>query len=317
MHKTIIMKSARKYSRTPKKASKRVDIYQKVTNKMIAKLEEGTAPWRCSWNELGMAKNYVGGNVYWGINAILLNIFPKFEVPYYLTYKQAEALGGNVRKGAVSEKVYFFKAYHKDQDGKSVSESVASELRAGGASVRTIPFLKSFSVFNVADVEGVDFDIPAAAEHEHPANERCENLLRQLVYPPKFVNEDDNGAWYAPARDTLNMPKLGRFDTAEDYYSILFHELTHATGHVTRLNREGITGRVKQRSEIYAKEELTAEMGAAFLRAHTGINVPEVFDNSAAYIASWLKHLRNDKTLVFKAAAQAQKAADYLLNVEA
>ena len=310
------MTRARKFFKKAKPAKKRVDIYQEVTDKMIAKLEEGTAPWRCCWNRLGPAKNYVGGNVYRGINAFLLNFFPKFEVPYYLTYKQAQELGGNVRKGAVSEKVYFFKAFHKDQDGKSVSESVANELRAGGASVRSIPFLKSFSVFNVADVEGVEFDIPELIEHEHPVNERCENLVKELVNPPKFISEDANGAWYSPRRDSLNMPQIGQFETVEEYYGTLFHELTHATGHVTRLNREGVTGTIKQGSEVYAKEELTAEMGAAFLRAHTQIDGVEVFDNSAAYIAGWLKHLRNDNQLVFRAAAQAQKAADYLLNVE-
>ena len=290
------------------------DIYQEVTDRVIRKLEEGTAPWRCEWNRYGAARNVVSGTVYSGINFFMLNFFPSFPVPYYLTYKQAQEMGGQVRKGAKSEKVYFFKRLYKDQDGRKVSDEVANELRGTGE-LTAIPYLKVFSIFNVQDVEGIDFDIPELAVHDHPLDERCEQLIGKVANPPQFVTEDVNGAWYEPRRDVINLPPLGAFSSPEAYYSTLFHELTHSTGHATRLNRETIAGKIDRKSAGYAREELTAEMGAAFLRGHAGINLPEVFDNSAAYIADWLKHLRNDKELVFSAAAQAQKAVDYLLGV--
>lgn len=294
----------------------RPDLYQEVTDKIIKKLEEGTAPWRCSWSRYGMAKNYVSGNTYRGINAFLMNFLPVHPIPYYLSFKQAKDLGGHVKKGSKAEKVYFFKSYYKDADGKSISDETATQMHAAGEKVQFIPFLKSYSVFNVADVEGVEFDIPELKAHQHSTNERCEAMIAAIKNPPAFVSEDHNGAWYSPRRDKLNMPPLGNFESAEEYYCTKYHELTHATGHVTRLNRDGITGKVTRGSDEYAREELIAEMGASFLCAATGIDVGAVTDNSAAYIAGWLSRLQNDKMLVLKAAAGAQKAADYLLNIE-
>lgn len=292
------------------------DLYQEVTDKIIKKLEEGTAPWRCSWSRYGMAQNYISGNAYRGINAFLMNFIPVHPIPYYLSFKQAKDLGGHVKKGAKAEKVYFFKAYHKDADGKTITEDRAAQLAGMGEGVQRIPFLKSFAVFNIADVEGVEFDIPELKEHENDPIPACEALVSAVPNPPTFVHEDGNGAWYAPKRDKLNMPLLNQFESAEEYYCTLFHELTHSSGHVSRLNRDGITGTVKRGSDEYAREELIAEMGASFLCAAAGIDVASVTDNSAAYIAGWLSRLQNDKTLVLKAAAGAQKAADYLLNIE-
>lgn len=292
------------------------DLYQEVTNKIITKLEEGTAPWQCSWSRYGMARNYVSGNTYRGINAFLMNFLPVHPIPYYLSFKQAKDLGGHVKKGSKAEKVYFFKAYYKDADGKSISDETATRLSASGEKIQFIPFLKSYSVFNVADVEGVDFNLPEIELHYHSPLERCEAMLAAIKNPPQYVKEDPNGAWYSPRRDVLNMPGRNQFKSVEEYYCTKFHELTHSTGHVTRLNREGVAGEIKRGSDEYAREELIAEMGASFLCAATGIDVAAVTDNSAAYIAGWLKRLKDDKTLVLKAAAGAQKAADYLLNVE-
>ena len=300
------------------KRTKRVkpDLYQQVTDKMIELLNQGVAPWRCSWSRYGMAKNYVSGNTYRGINAFLLNFLPNHPIPYYVSFRQAKELGGHVRKGAKSEKVYFFKAYHKDGDGKTVGEDRAAQLAGMGEEVHRIPFLKSFSVFSIADVEGVEFDTPEVVLKQHEKIERCEQLVRQLKNPPEILTEDANRAYYDPRRDVLNMPQMGQFDEPEEYYSTLFHELTHSTGHVTRLKREGITGEIVRGSENYAREELIAEMGASFLCAHTGIDRERVTENSAAYLASWLKRLQDDKKLVLKAAAAAQRAADYLMSVE-
>ena len=177
-----------KYSKKGTKS--KPDFYQEVTDKMIEKLETGTAPWRCEWNRFGLAKNYVSGKAYRGINAFMLNFFPAFPIPYYLSYKQANELGGNVRRGAKSEKVYFYKSINKDEDGRTVSETEATDLIAGGDAVRRIPFLKSFSVFNIADVEGVEFDLPEFVKHANPPNERCDQVVKELTDPPEFIHED-------------------------------------------------------------------------------------------------------------------------------
>ena len=252
-----------------------------------------------------MAKNYVNGNTYRGINAFLLNFLTNHPIPYYVSFRHAKVLGGHVRKGAKSEKVYFFKAYHKDGDGKTVGEDRAAQLAGMGEEVHRIPFLKSLSVFSIADVEGVEFDKPEVVLKQHEKIERCKQLVKQLKNSPQILTEDANRAYYEPRRDVLNMPQMGQFDKPEEYYTTLFHELTHSTGHVTRLNREGIAGEIVRGSDNYAREELIAEMGASFLCAHIGIDRERVTENSAAYLASWLKRLQNDKKLVLKAAAAA------------
>lgn len=296
-----------------KKTTKR-DLYQEVTDKMINLLEQGVAPWRCSWSRYGLARNYATGHIYSGINAILMNLTPH-PIPYFVSFKQAKALGGKIRKGAKSSAVYFFKSYHKDQHGKTISPQQVQALHGMGEETNRIAFLKYFNVFNIEDVEGVEFDIPEVELKDHERIAQCEQLIKEIPHPPQLVYEDANRAYYVPSTDKLNVPELGQFETAEEYYSTLFHELTHSTGHASRLNRDGITKTDGFGSTEYSKEELIAEMGASFLCAHTGIDLPEVTENSAAYLQGWLSVLKADKKLIFKAAAEAQKAADYLRGI--
>lgn len=296
-----------KNSRTQKR-----DLYQEVTNKMVALLEKGVAPWRCTWNRYGLARNFATGHIYTGINAFLMNLTPH-PIPYFMSFKQAKAKGGKIRKGAKSEMVFFYKPLFKDKDENFIAPDKAVALKGMGEEVQVIPMLKYFNVFNIADVEGIEIDIPEVELKEHERIEECERIIKSVPNAPEYVFEDANRAYYSPHSDKLNMPDIAQFETAEDYYCTFFHELTHATGHQSRLNREGITELNPFGSPEYSREELIAEMGASFLSAQVGINYDELTENSAAYLQGWLKVLKADKKLVFKAAAEAQKAADYIL----
>lgn len=290
---------------TKKSKTTKRDLYQEVTNKMIALIEQGVAPWRCTWNKYGLARNYATGHKYTGINAFLMNLTPH-PIPYFMSFKQAKAMGGKIRKGAKAEMVYFFKPLFKDSDDNFIGLEKAKALKGMGEEVQVIPMLKYYNVFNIQDVEGIEIEIPEVQLKDHKRIEKCEAIIKGIKNPPKYVFENANQAYYAPISDKLNMPAIGQFETAEDYYTTFFHELTHATGHI-KLNPFGSPG--------YSKEELVAEMGASFLSAYVGINYDGLTKNSAAYLKGWLSVLKADKKLIFKAAAEAQRAADYILGV--
>jgi antirestriction protein ArdC len=292
------------------------DLYQVITNKVIALLEAGTVPWQRPWNQYGLARNYATGHVYTGINAFLLNFFPSFDVPFYLTYKQAQALGGQVRKGAKAETVYFFKTLYKDADGKNLKPAQVAKLQSGEKLVKAIPMPRTFHLFNIADIDGIDFDIPELSDNPNAPIEACDNFVTGLQSVPEIHHKDLNHAYYTPVADEINMPPLPRFSCSPAYYKTLFHEITHSTGHESRLNRPGITLPMEQRvprSEPHAHEELIAELGAIYLCQHAGISQQPLQENAAAYIDSYLGYLKNDKRFLFQASSQAQKAVNFLL----
>jgi antirestriction protein ArdC len=297
------------------KSYQKKDHYQEVTNKMVALLEQGVAPWRCTWSRYGMARNAVTSHIYTGINAFLMNL-TGHAVPYFVTFKQAKQLGGKIRKGASANPVYFFKSVFKDEEGKTVKGEQIATLQGMGEEVNRIAFLKYYNLFNIADVEGVEFPLPDLKTYYHNPLEQCEQLLRNIPNPPSYVLKNGSQPYYSPSKDELNMPKREQFETAEDYYTTFYHELVHATGHTSRLNRESVNKCTPLGSPDYSREELIAELGASFLAAHTGINLPEITENSAAYLQGWLKALKADPKMIFKAAAEAQKAADYLTKTE-
>jgi antirestriction protein ArdC len=300
---------------TKKSKIQKRDLYQEVTDRMIELLEQGVAPWRCTWSKYGAARNYATGHIYTGINAFLMNLTPH-PIPYFMSFKQAKAKGGKIKKGAKANMVLFYKTLFKNEDEGFISGKQALALQGMGEEVQTIPMLKYYNVFNIEDVEGIEIDIPEVELKEHERNESCENIIQNVQNAPEYVHQDANRAYYTPLSDKLNMPALGQFETAEDYYCTFFHELTHATGHKSRLNREGITKLKPFGSPSYSREELIAEMGASFIAAHVGINYDEITQNSAAYLQGWLSVLKADKKLIFKAAAEAQRAADYILSVK-
>jgi antirestriction protein ArdC len=316
---------------TKTKRAQRVkpDLYQVITDKVIELLEAGTVPWQRPWNQYGLARNFATGHVYTGINAFLLNFFPSFDVPFYLTYKQAQALGGQVRQGAKAETVYFFKTLYKDADGKNLTvensrvakPAQIAKLGDGDKFVKAIPMPRTFHLFNIADIDGIVFNIPEISDNPNAPIQACDNFLTGLQSVPEVRHEDLNHAYYAPVADQINMLPLPRFSCSPAYYKTLFHEITHSTGHESRLCRPGITLPTEQRvpgSEPHAHEELIAELGAVYLCQHAGITVAPPLgagglENAAAYINSYLGHLKNDKRFLFQASSQAQKAVNFLL----
>lgn len=286
------------------------DMYQTVTNRIIERLEQGELTWRKPWSSYGLARNYVSGKVYRGINMLLMNLFSPHSIPYYLTFKQAQELGGNVRKGAKSQQVFYFNVIFKDANNQTLSKEQAKAL---GDDVKVIRFLKYYNVFNVEDIEGVEFKIDDLRLVPHEKIERCEQVWNAYPSPPQYVEEDRARAFYRPEKDLINMPPIEQFETAENYYATLFHEAIHSTGHPNRLNREGVAQFDRFGSERYSLEELVAELGASFLCGLTGIDREPIIENTAAYIQGWLKKLKDDKQFIFKAAAEAQKAVDSIV----
>ena len=326
--KPAAKKATAKKAATKKASSKpRPDVYQIVTDALLAKLEAGTIAWRKPWHEMGAPRNYVSGRFYSGINSFLLNMTGC--VPYFLTFKQAKALGGSIRQGAKSYPVIFFKMLTK-KEGTATPAPTAGQP----ADDKKVPLLQYYRVFSVEDVVGVEIKLPeVVAKPEHEPVAACEQVLANWSDKPKITHMQQR-AYYSPLLDYVNMPKAESFHVPAEYYATLFHELGHSTGHPTRLNREGITEAIKFGSPNYAREELVAEISAAFLCAFTGI-APQVIDNSAAYLVSWLgklnpdqknavkdsdtyrafwvEKLKEDKKLVIQAAASAKKAAEYIL----
>jgi len=285
-----------------KKAStkkSRVDVYQMVTDKMIALLEKGVNPWQQTWTGYGLAKNYATGKPYRGINCLLMNN-TEHSIPYFMSFRQVKAKGGSIRKGAKAEQVIFFKKYFKDADGNAIAPEMVGTIKAAGKKVISGAYIKYSNVFNIADIEGIDFVLTEVQLNDNQRIEQCERIITSMPNPPVFNKVAANKAYYVPTLDSINMPTIQQFTSSEEYYCTLFHELIHSTGHESRLNRVGITNTQIMGADSYSIEELLAEMGAAFLCANTGIDQTTVTENSAAYLAGWLRVLKKDKRFLFE-----------------
>jgi len=282
-----------------------MDTYQVITDRIVGMLEKGTVPWRKPWRHStldGAPINLVSRKGYRGINVFLLAC-SGYDSPYWLSFNQAAQCGGHVNKGEHSTMVVYWNWIDKET-GQTDSQ--------GEPVVDHIPFLRHYNVFNVQQCnlpDGVVPSLPNAPAIEPIA--ACDAIVQAMPNRPAISENGGNRAYYRQATDSVHMPNRTRFDKQEEYYSTLFHELTHATGHGSRLNRPTLTEYDGFGGENYSREELVAEMGAAFLCAVTGIET-QTLDNSGAYVASWLHALKEDKRLVVTAAAQAQRAADYI-----
>lgn len=282
-------------------------VYQIITDRIIGMLEKGVVPWHKPWAGVdSMPKNLVSGKEYRGVNVFLLGSLG-YQRPEFVSYKQAGELGGQVRAGEKGCPVVFWKMLQGE------------EINVKTGKPELIPLLRYYTVFNVAQCDGLEGKLPALPEgKQHEPIKEAEAVVASMPSKPP-VKTGNARAYYSPAEDYVAMPDLGAFESPEAYYDTLFHELTHATGHASRLNRKGIAATDGERSRFgsapYAREELVAEMGAAFLCGHVGI-VDRVIDNEAGYIKSWLDRLNGDPKLVVVAAAQAQKAADFILGVK-
>ncbi|TGE06467.1 ArdC family protein [Hymenobacter fodinae] len=280
-------------------AAPRADVYDIISNRIILALESGVAPWKQSWNAAHDApRNYRSKHVYQGINALLLAML-QHEQPYYLTYNQARELGGQVRKGEKGMPVVFFKV-SKKEDAQGKEKKVA--------------ILQYSTVFNIAQIDGVDWKLPEPVQREHTPQQAAEQIVAGYAGGPRICYAGSE-PHYRTSTDTVTVPEPANFHTPEDFYTTLFHELAHSTGHTKRLDRATLTEKAAFGSETYAKEELVAELGAAFLSNAAGLDLAVTEPSTAAYLANWLQALRNDKRLIISAASQAQKAANHILGI--
>ena len=281
------------------------DFYELITARFIDQLKKGTVPWQKPW--MGV-QNIVSKKTYRGINALILG-WSEFQSPYWLTFKQAHDLGGKVKKGEHATPVIYYKLFEKrDDQGNLV-------LGSNGRPTR-IPFIRWSNAFNLDQTEGIAPPAQTQAVVHASLNplEKAAKIVEEAkvcpIYHTGFV------AVYSPGEDVIRMPAQKTFRTPESYYKTLFHEMTHSTGHTSRLDREGVTMPIKFGSERYSKEELIAELGASFLSNEAGILNQVQFDNSAAYLSSWIEKFQNDPKMIFTASSQAQRSTDFILGLE-
>jgi antirestriction protein ArdC len=289
----------KKQARPAAQTTARPDVYQIVTDRVIAALEAGQIAWRKPWHAAyGLPRNYVSGRAYTGINAFLLHLVG--GTPFFLTFRQARELGGNIRKGAKGMPVIYYNVTTRTDNQTGEEEKT--------------PFIKYYTVFSVDDVEGVEITLPEQPQDRaHEPLAAAEALVANWTNCPRIEHREPQ-AYYAPGPDFVNVPRPETFTSGEAYYSTLFHELTHATGHASRLDRPDLAEALRPSGRAgYAREELTAEMGAAFLCGHAGLDPGATLENTAAYLQFWLEQLRGDKKLVVQAASRAQRAAELIL----
>lgn len=274
-------------------------VYAEVTQSIIDQLEAGALPWIKPWRVDSTAdKNIISQKPYQGINRLILGLSSMvqgFDKPVWASFKQWQSLGANVKKGAKGTKIVFFSPVTK-QD-KATGEVEAYNV------------LKAYYVFNASQVEGIEFAAPQAEDKPFNSIEAAE---ARIVKTGANISHGSDAAFYAPGPDSIKLPNKSAFDNESSYYATAFHELVHWTGAKHRLDRDLDKGRFG--NPAYAFEELVAEMGAAFLCQDYKIQ-GEL--RHAGYIQSWLKALKDDSKAIFKAAALAQKAADYLNGLDA
>jgi antirestriction protein ArdC len=277
----------------------KVNVHEMVTDRIIAELENGRIPWHKPWTGTkDGAYSRATGRAYSLINQMMLQ-----HTGEYLTFNQCQEAGGKIRKGEKSEIIVFYKPF-------VIKETDAD----GNTKEKTIPYLQYFRVFHISQCEGIEpkykpeevkpFD--PIAEAEAVASEYLKRECIQL-----HNTAPSNQAFYRPATDEITLPQPEQFDSPTEYYSTLFHEMIHSTGHEKRLNR--IDKPAAFGSEDYSKEELVAEIGAAGLMNHIGIEVEKTFKNSVAYIQSWIRALKNDKTMIVSASGKAEKAMAFVI----
>ena len=286
-----------------------MDVYAIVTEKIINLLESGVVPWRRPWTSTGLPRNLVSKKPYRGVNCFLLSA-SKYVSPFWLTIRQANELGGHVRKGEESTVVVFWKV----DDAKQSTEDLDNAETDGKTRRRFL--LRYYRVFNLEQCElpqTVLDRLPKTEAHEHDPIETAERIIADMPNRPE-IQYAGSKAFYSSLTDRITLPPRELFSSAEEFYATALHETVHSSGSEKRLAREGICEAAPFGSPVYSKEELTAEMGAAYLCAEAGIS-NAVIGNQAAYVAGWLKKLRDDRKLLIHAAAQAQRAADYILNV--
>ncbi len=294
------------------KDANRKDVYTRITDQIVSSLERGVKPWTQPWR----APHGAGpvsrplrhtGEAYSGINVLSLwasAMERGYSAPIWMTFKQALDLGGAVRKGEKGSPVVYAGSLNRTETDETSGEDVD----------RVIPFLKSYTVFNIDQIDGLPERFHAKAETGRNPDARLREADAFFERTQADIRHGGGAAFYALDADQIRIPAFEAFRSAHDYYATLAHECAHWTRHPSRLDRD--LGRKRFGDEGYAREELVAELSAAFLCADLGLELRDR-DDHAAYIGSWLKVLKDDARAIFTAAAHAQRAVDYLHGLQA
>ncbi len=288
----------------------RQNIYTRVTNQIALQLEQGVRPWMKPWSvehTAGRITRPLRHNAipYRGVNVLLLwseALAKGYAAPLWMTYKQSQEMGAQVRKGEHGSLVVYADRITRtetDSDGQDVE--------------REIPFMKGYTVFNVEQIDGLPAHYYAQPVTPLPLSDRLAQADQFVTATGAAIHLGGNQAYYSPVGDHIQLPPFEAFKDKESYYATVLHELTHWTRHETRLDRDFVRQRFGDAG--YAREELVAELGSAFLCADLGIT-PEIREDHADYIGHWLKVIQDDKHAIFQAAAHAQRAADYLQGLQ-
>lgn len=276
-----------------------MDIYAEITSRIMEQLEGGIIPWQKPWfcGSSASAISHTTGKPYSLLNQMLLG-----RAGEYVTFKQCQAEGGKVKKGSKASMVVFWKWLEVEDEETGEKKDV--------------PFLRYYNVFHIDDCEGLAARFTAEEQPQGAeADEQAEKMIAAYLSRSgvKMNHVRGNRAFYSPYDDAITIPELEQFAEVAEYYSTAFHEMTHSTGHSSRLNR--LNGTAHFGNEEYSKEELVAEIGAAALVNLAGLETAKSFRNSAAYIQSWLKALADDKRFIVSAAGKAEKAVNLILGV--
>jgi len=289
---------------------KNSEIYQIVTDRIISGLKLGKIAWKKTWRGGDIPKNFVTKKTYKGINVLILwysMMINNYTMPYFLTFKQVSDLKGKVKKGSKSELIVYWQWI----EGK---EEKFNKVKNQWEKVK-YPFLRYYRVFNIEQTEGINLDKLAIPIQDFKQIKNAENFIKDYQSKPP-IQHGNFPACYAPLEDIVYMPLEKNFDTSEDYYSTLFHELIHSTGHKDRLNRDSVVNTDGFGEHKYSKEELIAEIGTAFICAITGISNNKLEENQQAYINNWIASLENDPSMIIEASAKAQKALNYIQGIK-
>lgn len=277
-----------------------MDVYEIVTKRIIEQLEQGNVPWKKPWSGINGTFNRISRKPYSLLNQMLLS-----KSGEYATFKQWKKIGGRIKQGEKGEFVVFWKL-----------QDVEDEEDKG--KIKQIPILRYYYVFHISQVENV-LPLEQEKRYNNEPIEQAERVLYDYLEREQItfeVVDGGNQAYYSVRDDKIVLPALCQFKFAEEFYSTAFHEASHSTLKKHRCNREEENTGARFGSQKYSKEELVAEISSAFILHTIGIETPETFENSTAYVANWLQVLRNDKKFIVSASSKAEKAAKYILNLK-
>jgi antirestriction protein ArdC len=269
------------------------DVFKVVTDQILKQLVEGIVPWRRPWTSNGPT-SYATNKEYQGINTILLQ--SNYKSPYWITFRQAQKMGGAIRAGEKGSPIVFVDRMVKEEKNDK-----------GEVFVKVLSFLKYYTVFNWCQTKGLPEKVPVERDNQQIPG--AEELLRRRG---PCIDIDTKQAYYSPHSDKIYLPALDQFESSEEYYSVAFHELTHWTGGAGRLCRDTVSN-YHIGKDVRSQEELVAEMGAAFFCQIAALDTSQTLQNSTAYIGSWIQHLQNNPKWVLKASKQAREAVEFVM----